>query len=171
MNRTAVDDGLQQAVVQMIRPGIDGTRCLSCVTQFLSYARIQKIGAGYELSEQSEPCRIVARQFGDELSGWTSTGGGDQALESVRHIRTERKHSIETIARHTSVARRRKPFARRNQHVGEFGEHGTFLGIKIHTGTFCARRCSTRRSAHHSASAAIVAVGFMPLEVGQMLPS
>lgn len=155
----------------MIRSGIDRPRFLSCVTEFLSYARIQEIGAGHKLSEQSESCRIVAWQFGDELCGWTSTGGGDQTLESVRQIGAERKHLIETIASHTGIARGRKPFARRNQDVGEFGEHGTFLGIKTHTDTFCIRRCSTRCSAHHSASAAIVAVGFMPLEVGQMLPS
>jgi hypothetical protein len=43
---------------------------------------------------------------------------------------------IETIASHAGIARGRKPFARRNQDVGEFGEQGTFLGIKIHTDTF-----------------------------------
>ena len=120
----------------MIRSGIDRPRCLSCVTEFLSYALVQEIGAGHELREQSESCRIVAGQLGDELCGWTSTGGGDQTLESVRQIRAERKHSIETIAGHPGIARRRESFARGNQHVGEFGEHGTFLGIESHTVTF-----------------------------------
>ncbi len=155
----------------MIRSGIDRLRCLSCVTECLSYALIQEVGAGHELREHSESCRIVAWQPGDELCGWTSTGGGDETFEAVRQVGAERKHLIETLARHPGIARGRKPFARRNQDVGEAGEHGPFVGIKIHAGTFCDRRCSTRCSAHHSARAAIVAVGFMPLEVGQMLPS
>lgn len=120
----------------MIRPGIDRPRFLSCVTEFLSYARIQEIGAGHELSEQGESGRIAALQFCDKRCDWTSTGGSDQTLESVRQIGAERQYLIETIASHPGIARRRKPFARRNQDVGEFGEHGTFLGIKIHTNTF-----------------------------------
>ena len=136
MNRSAVDDWLKKVVVQMIRLGIDRPRFLSCVTEFLSYVRIQEIGAGHELREQSEPCRIAALQFSDERCGWTSTGGGDQPLESVGQIRAERQHAIETIASHSGIARRRKPLARRNQDVGELCEHGTFLGIKTHTDTF-----------------------------------
>ncbi len=76
----------------MIRSGIDRPRFLSRVTERLSYALIQEIGAGHKLSEQSKSRRIGAGQLGDELCGWTSTGGGDQTLESVRQIRAERKH-------------------------------------------------------------------------------
>ena len=136
MNRSAVDDWLKQVDVPMIRLGIDRPRFLSRVTEFLSYARIQEIGARHELSEQGESCRIAALQFSDERCGWTSTGGGDQPLESVRQIRAEREHAIETIASYSGIARRRKPFACRNQDVGELGEHGTFPGIKTHTETF-----------------------------------
>ncbi len=155
----------------MIRSGIDRPRCLSCVTECFSYALIQEVGAGHELREQCESCRIVACQLGDELCRRTSTGGGNETFEALRQVGAERKHLIETLARHPGSARGRKPFRRRNQDVGETGEHGTGFGIKIHTGTFWPGRCSTRCSAHHSASAAIVAVGFMPLDVGQMLPS
>lgn len=120
----------------MIRSGIDRPRFLSCITELLSYALIQEIGAGHELSEQSESCRIGACQFGDELCGWTSMSGGDQTLESVRQVGPERQHLIETIASHSGFARGRKPFARRNQDVGEIREHGTFPGINTHTDTF-----------------------------------
>ena len=136
MNRSAVDDWLNQVVVQMIRPRIDRAGFLSRVAELLSYARIQEIRAGHDLSEQREPCRIAALQLCDESCGWAATGVGDQAFESVRQIRAKRKHEIETIASHSGVARRRKPFARRNQDVGEAGEHGTFLGINTHLGTF-----------------------------------
>ena len=54
MNRSAVDDWLKQVDVPMIRLGIDRPRFLSRVTEFLSYARIQEIGARHELSEQGE---------------------------------------------------------------------------------------------------------------------
>ena len=120
----------------MIRSGIDRPRCLSCITECLSYARIQEIGAGHELSEQSESCRIVSCQLGDELCGRTSARGGDHTLESVRQVRADRQHPIESLASHPRIAGGRKPFARRNQDVGEFGEHGAFLEIKTHIGTF-----------------------------------
>lgn len=120
----------------MIRSGIDRPRCLSCITECLSYARIQEIGAGHELSEQNESCRIVSCQLGDKLCGWTSARGGDHTLESVRQVRAERQHPIESLASDPGIARGRKPFARRNQDIGEFGQHGTFLWIKSHTGTF-----------------------------------
>jgi hypothetical protein len=135
MNRTAVDYRLEQTVV-LIRSRIDRPRFLSCITELLSYALIQEIGAGHELSEQSESCRIVVGQFGDELCGGTSISSGDQTLESVRQVGPERQHAIEAIASHSGFARGRKPFARRNQDVGELREHGTFVGIDTHTGTF-----------------------------------
>ena len=47
-----------------------------------------------------------------------------------------KQHLIETIASHSGFARGRKPFARRNQDVGEFREHGTFPGINTHTDTY-----------------------------------
>ena len=43
--------------------------------------------------------------------------------------------------------------------------------IKAHPGTCWLEQWRTRLSLHHNDIAAIVAVGFMPLEVGQMLPS
>ena len=89
MDRSAVDDWLKQIVAQVIRSRINRAGFLPCVTERLSYARIQEIGTGHELGEQSEPCRIAALQLGDERGGRMSTGGGDQALESIRQIRAE----------------------------------------------------------------------------------
>jgi hypothetical protein len=136
MYRSAVDYGLKEAVVQDIRSRIDRPRFLSGITEHLSNARIQEIGAGHELGEERESFRVPAWQFRDESSGVASTGGGDHALESVRQIRAERKHLIETLVCHAGIARTREACPRRNQDIGEPGENGTSLGINIHTGTF-----------------------------------
>ncbi len=115
---------------------IDRPRFLSCVTESLSYARIQEVGAGHELGEQSKSCRIAALQFCDERRGRTSTGGGDQSLR-VRPPNPGGTKAPDPDPRQPRPHRSQKEtLRRRNQHVGELGEHGTFLGIETHTGTF-----------------------------------
>jgi hypothetical protein len=65
----------------------------------------------------------------------------------------------------------REASASGNGDVGQRCQSRALRSGEGHAGTFFNCRFSTRCSAHQRERAAIVAVGFMPLDVGQMLPS
>src|SRR5262249_19840539 len=58
-----------------------------------------------------------------------------------------------------------------DQDIGQAGQHGPLRWIEAHVGTSWLERLRTSSSLQRRARAAIVAVGFMALGVGQKLPA
>jgi len=81
------------------------------------------------------------------------------------------QHLIQSATGNAPGARRGHAVSGGDQDVGEAGQHGPLGGIEVHAGTSWLERPRTSWSLQRKARAAMVAVGFMPLEVGQMLPS
>ena len=82
IDRTAVDHGLKQTVVEVIGMRIDGTGALALIAELCEYLRIQEISARDDFSEDTKALGVIGRQFSHELRRETPLGRTKQFSQS-----------------------------------------------------------------------------------------
>ena len=103
----------------------------------------------------------------------TSPGSPSARCEDADEHRLEvgarREHAIESLAMHAGFRRAGHARGCRHEHVGKRSQ--TLPLERVHAGTAWRWAVSIRRSVQRRLTAAIVAVGLTPADVGKTLPS